>query len=61
MPKTPCAMAPAATTKDPVILPRELEKDVPPPSGNYTEPKPDPLGGPANPKQVTQPISASLW
>jgi hypothetical protein len=27
-------------------LPRELEKDVPPLSGTYTDPKPDPLGGP---------------
>jgi hypothetical protein len=42
-------------------LPRELEKDVPPPSGSYTNPKPDPLGGPEDPRQVQRPISASLW
>ena len=50
-----------ADDEGPSDLPRELEKDVPPPSGSYTDPKPDPLGGPENPKQVTQPISASLW
>jgi hypothetical protein len=42
-------------------LPRKLEQDVPPLSGSYTNPKPDPLGGPEKPKQVTQPISASFW
>jgi hypothetical protein len=41
-------------------LPRELEKDVPPLSGSYTDPEPDPLGGPKDPHQVPQPISISL-
>ena len=52
---------PGSDDEGPGDLPRELEKDVPPPSGSYTDPKPDPLGGPEDPKQVTQPISASLW
>jgi hypothetical protein len=47
---------------DQCALPRELEKGVPAPSGSYTEPDHDEeLGGPPNPKQVSQPISASLW
>jgi hypothetical protein len=41
--------------------PRELKEGVPAPSGTATDPKPDPLGGPGDPKQVQQPISASLW
>jgi hypothetical protein len=42
-------------------LPLELKKETPAPSGSYTDPDPDPLGGPPNPKQVTQPASTSLW
>jgi hypothetical protein len=49
------------TDEYPGNLPRELKKDVPAPSGSYTDPKPDPLGGPEDPHQVQQPISASLW
>jgi hypothetical protein len=49
------------TDEGPSDLPRELEKDTPPPSGNYADPKPDPLGGPGDPKQIEQPISASFW
>jgi hypothetical protein len=42
-------------------LPPELKEDVPPPSGSYTTPDPDPSGGPGNPRQIQQPISASFW
>jgi hypothetical protein len=42
-------------------LPPELKEGAPAPSGSYADPKPDPLGGPENPHQVQQPISASLW
>jgi hypothetical protein len=41
-------------------LPNELKKEAPAPSGSYTEPDPDPRE-PKDPKQVQQPISASLW
>jgi hypothetical protein len=41
-------------------LPSELKKGAPAPSGTNTDVKPDPLGG-EDPKQVQQPISASLW
>jgi hypothetical protein len=50
-----------ANDEAPGDLPRQLERETPPLSGSYTEPKPDPLGGPEDPKQVQQPISASLW
>jgi hypothetical protein len=42
-------------------LPRELQEKAPPLSGTFTEPAPDPLGGPEDPKQIQQPISASFW
>jgi hypothetical protein len=42
-------------------LPTELQKGAPPPSGTYTEPDPEDLGGPKDPKQVAQPVSASFW
>jgi hypothetical protein len=42
-------------------LPNELQKGAPPPSGTYTEPDPEDLGGPKDPRQVPQPASASFW
>jgi hypothetical protein len=42
-------------------LPRELERGAPAPIGSMFEPDPKDLGEPPNPKQVPQPISASLW
>jgi hypothetical protein len=51
---------PTEDDEGPGDLPRELEKDVPPPSGSYTSPKLDPLGT-KDPHQVQQPISTSLW
>jgi hypothetical protein len=52
---------PGSDDEGPGDLPRQLERDTPPPSGSYTDPKPDPLGGPEDPKQIQQPVSASLW
>ena len=59
--KDPERYGPGSDDEGPGDLPRELEKDVPPLSGSYTEPKPDPLGGPKDLKEIEQPISASLW
>ena len=59
--KDPERYGPGSDDEGPGDLPRELEKGTPPPFGSYTDPKPDPPGGPGDPKQVTQPISSSLW
>jgi hypothetical protein len=42
-------------------LPPELKEDIPPPSGSYTTPDPNPSGKPEDPKATQQPISASFW
>jgi hypothetical protein len=42
-------------------LPRELQKATPAPSGSYTDPKPDPEGGPGKRKQIAPPTAISLW
>ena len=52
---------PGSDDEGPGDLPRQLERDTPPSSGSFTDPKPDPLGGPEDPKQIQQPVSASLW
>ena len=59
--KDPERYGPGSDDEGPGDLPRQLERDTPPPSGSFTDPKPDPLGGPEDPKQIQQPVSASLW
>jgi hypothetical protein len=42
-------------------LPNELKKGAPSPIGSMFEPDPEDLGGPPDPRQVSQPVSASFW
>jgi hypothetical protein len=50
-----------ASEDDQGALPAELEEGAPPSSGTYTEPDPEDLGGPKDPRSVPQPASTSFW